>query len=102
MYPGIPLEGDEPLPRGEGVSRSQQEQSQVLLDKGLFPIFMELKNYKPLFLYVSRQIILKSILKKYVDYIPNFDEKILNEIQLYCGKRLLDINAEIQYLNLNS
>ena len=76
------------------------EQSQVLLDKGLFPIFMELKNYKPLFLYVSRHIILKSILKKYVDYIPNFDEKILNEIQLYCGKRLLDINAEIQYLNL--
>ena len=76
------------------------EQSQDLLEKGLFPLFMELKDYQPLSFFVDKNMTLKTILNIYAKNMTNFDESILNGIKLFCGKCPLDINEEIQYLNL--
>ena len=76
------------------------EQSQDLLEKGLFPLFMELKDYQPLSFFVDKNMTLKTILNIYAKNMTNFDESILNGIKLYCGKRPLDIDEKIQYLNL--
>jgi len=76
------------------------EESQVLLDKGLFPLFLKLNDCKPLFFYAERKTKLIFLLKIYFDKNPEFDKSILNDIQLYSGKRLLDINEEIQYLKI--
>ena len=76
------------------------EQSQDLLEKGLFPLFMELKDYQPLSFFVDKNMTLKTILNIYAKNMTNFDESILNGIKVYCGKRPLDIDEKIQYLNL--
>ena len=77
------------------------EESQVLLDKGLFPLFIKLNDYKPQLFYAERNTTLKIILKVFFDKTPGIDESILKDIKLYSGKNPLDINKEIQYLNLD-
>ena len=76
------------------------EESQVLLDKGLFPLFIKLNESKLQFFYVDRHSTLKIMLKAYFDNTPGIDTNIFNNIKLYLGKRPLDINEEIQYLKL--
>ena len=61
---------------------------------------MELKDYQPLSFFVDKNMTLKTILNIYAKNMTNFDESILNGIKLYCGKRPLDIDEKIQYLNL--
>ena len=76
------------------------EESQVLLDKGLFPLFIKLNESKLQFFLADRHSKLKIMLKAYFDNTPGIDTNIFNNIKLYLGKRPLDINEEIQYLKL--
>ena len=76
------------------------EETQVLLDKGLLPLFIKINDFKPLCFNASGKSILKLMLKLYCEKIPEIDESILKDIQLYSGINPLDINKEIQYLNL--
>ena len=77
------------------------EETQVLLDKGLLPLFIKINNFKPLCFNASGKSTLKLMLKLYCEKIPEIDESILKDIQLYSGINPLDINKEIQYLNLS-
>ena len=76
------------------------EESQELLDKGLFPLFIKIKDFNPKFFLADRHSTLKIMLKAYFDNTPGIDTNIFNNIKLYLGKRPLDINEEIQYLKL--
>ena len=84
----------------KNINEKIKEQSLDMIDKGLFHIFIELKNYKCIYFIADKNMTLKIILKIYAKNIPNFDESILNGIKLYCGKRPLVIDEKIQYLNL--
>ena len=94
-------ENDFEISQYVGLSEEKTlEESQVLLEKGLFPLFIKLNDYKPQFFYADKHSILKLILKIYFDKTQGIDKNILNEMKLYFGKRLLDINEEIQFLKL--
>ena len=69
-------------------------------DKGLFPLFIKIKDFNPKFFLGDRHSTLKIMLKAYFDNTPGIDTNIFNNIKLYLGKRPLDINEEIQYLKL--
>ena len=94
-------ESDLVISQIEGLTEEKTlEKSQVYLDKGNFPLLIKLNDKQPQFFLVDKHATLKLILKIYLDKTPQFDKNILDNIKLYFGKRLLDINEEIQFLQL--
>ena len=75
-------------------------QSYEMINKGYIPLLMKLDNFKPLFFFVKRESTLKSLVKAYIKNCPKTDEGIVNDIKLYDGDELLDINKPISELNL--
>ena len=75
-------------------------QSFDMINKGYIPLLMKLDNFKPLFFFVKRESTLKSLVKAYIKSCPKTDEGIVNDIKLYDGDELLDINKPISELNL--
>lgn len=75
-------------------------QSYDMINKGYIPLLMKLDNFKPLFFFVKRESTLKSLIKAYIKNCPKTDEGIANDIKLYDGDELLDINKPISELNL--
>lgn len=75
-------------------------QSYDMINKGYIPLLMKLDNFKPLFFFVKRESTLKSLVKAYIKNCPKTDEGIVNDIKLYDGDELLDINKPISELNL--
>ena len=53
-----------------------------------------------LFFFIKRESTLKSLVKAYIKNCPKTDEGIVNDIKLYDGDELLDINKPISELNL--
>ena len=93
--------GKQDINYGSGFAKEKTlEESQELLDKGLFPLFIKIKDFNPKFFLGDRHSTLKIMLKAYFDNTPGIDTNIFNNIKLYLGKRPLDINEEIQYLKL--
>ena len=75
-------------------------QSYDMINKGYIPLLMKLDNFKPLFFFIKRESTLKSLVKAYIKNCPKTDEGIVNDIKLYDGDELLDINKPISELNL--
>ena len=75
-------------------------QSFEMINKGYIPLLMKLDNFKPLFFFIKRESTLKSLVKAYIKNCPKTDEGIVNDIKLYDGDELLDINKPISELNL--
>ncbi len=75
-------------------------QSYEMINKGYIPLLMKLDNFKPLFFFIKRESTLKSLVKAYIKNCPKTDEGIVNDIKLYDGDELLDINKPISELNL--
>ena len=75
-------------------------QSYEMINKGYIPLLMKLDDFKPLFFFVKRESTLKSLVKAYIKNCPKTDEGIVNDIKLYDGDELLDINKPISELNL--
>ena len=75
-------------------------QSFDMINKGYIPLLMKLDNFKPLFFFIKRESTLKSLVKAYIKNCPKTDEGIVNDIKLYDGDELLDINKPISELNL--
>lgn len=76
------------------------EQTQNLIDKGYYPLFIKLDNHKPIFFAIKGESQLKSLLKAYIKNMPQTDEGIMDTIELYSGKNPLDLNKQIKDLNL--
>ena len=75
-------------------------QSYDMINKGYIPLLMKLDDFKPLFFFIKRESTLKSLVKAYIKNCPKTDEGIANDIKLYDGNELLDINKPISELNL--
>ena len=76
------------------------EKSMQLVDEGYVAILMKLNDYKPLYLFAKEESNLKSLVKVYNQNCPETDKGMENDLKLYEGKRPLDINKPIKYLNL--
>ena len=76
------------------------EKSMQLVDEGYMAILMKLNDYKPLYLFAKEESNLKSLVKVYNQNCPETDKGMENDLKLYEGKRPLDINKPIKYLNL--
>ena len=78
------------------------EYLQNLIDKGYFSFFLKINDYKPRFFICDKHVNLKLVLKGYIENTLDINKNIVNGIKLYCGKRPLNLDEELQYLNLKS
>ena len=76
------------------------EKSMQMINGGYMAILMKLNDYKPLYLLAKEESTLKSLVRVYNQNCPQTDKGLENDLQLYEGKRALDINKPIKYLNL--
>ena len=76
------------------------EKSMQMVEEGYVAILMKLNDYKPLYLFAKEESNLKSLVKVYNQNCPETDKGMENDLKLYEGKRPLDINKPIKYLNL--
>ena len=76
------------------------EKSMQMVEEGYVAILMKLNDYKPLYLFAKEESNLKSLVKVYNQNCPETDKGLENDLKLYEGKRPLDINKPIKYLNL--
>ena len=76
------------------------ENSMQLIQKGYYPLFMKLNNYKPLLFHIKEDHKLTSLVRAYFQYCPETDEGMMKDIKLYHEKKLLDINTPIKLLKL--
>ena len=76
------------------------EKSMQMVEEGYMAILMKLNDYKPLYLFAKEESNLKSLVKVYNQNCPETDKGMENDLKLYEGKRPLDINKPIKYLNL--
>ena len=76
------------------------EKSMQIVEEGYVAILMKLNDYKPLYLFAKEESNLKSLVKVYNQNCPETDKGLENDLKLYEGKRPLDINKPIKYLNL--
>ena len=73
-----------------------------MIDKGYFSFFLKINDYKPRFFICDKHVNLKLVLKGYIENTLDINKNIVNGIKLYCGKRPLNLDEELQYLNLKS
>ena len=76
------------------------EKSMQMINGGYVAILMKLNDYKPLYLLAKEESTLKSLVRVYNQNCPQTDKGLENDLKLYEGKRALDINKPIKYLNL--
>ena len=96
--------GEKDLDLSQSVVMKNKEDiyqnSYEMLQKGYFPLLMQLDNYDLNFFFIKEESTLKSLLKAYIQSCPRTNDGIMNDIKLYEGKRLLDINTPICELKL--
>ncbi len=71
-----------------------------MFENGYMGILMKLNDYKPLYFQIKKNATLKSLIRAYIQNLPETDEGLEKDIKLYHEKRLLDINTPIGDLNL--
>jgi len=76
------------------------EDSVQMINKGYFPIFMKLNDYKPILFYIKDDSPLTSLVRAYFQSCPKTDEGIMKDLKLYQDKKELNINKSIKDLHL--
>ena len=77
-----------------------KKQSVQYIKQGYFPLFIKLNNYKPICFFIRGTSTLKSLVKMYLRYLPETDQGLEKDIQLYIKGAPLDNNKQINNLNL--
>ena len=75
-------------------------ESWEMIQKGYAIILMKLDDLKILPFFIKEENTLKSLVKTYYQYCPETEKGFEDDIKLYNGNRLLDINIPIKELNL--
>lgn len=76
------------------------EQTQNMIEKGYYPLFIKLDNHEPLFFGIKGESPLRSLIKAYIKNMPQTDEGIIDNIKLYSGDKPLDLDKQIKNLEL--
>ena len=76
------------------------EQTQNMIEKGYYPLFIKLDNHDPLFFGIKGESPLRSLIKAYIKNMPQTDEGIIDNIKLYSGDKPLDLDKQIKNLEL--
>ena len=76
------------------------EQSVEMIQKGYLPIFLKLNNCEALYFFIKEESTLKSLIRAYLKNNPKANKGLENDIKLYNGNKILDINKSIKELKL--